>query len=63
MSVRAHDLNRRERTEDVQGDRTHKFSDLGLSDPILKGLSEAGFVVPSPIQWQAIPLGRSGLGD
>jgi superfamily II DNA/RNA helicase len=41
------------------------FADLGLSDPILKAVIEAGYVHPTPIQEQAIPvvlMGRDVLG-
>jgi superfamily II DNA/RNA helicase len=41
------------------------FSDLGLSEPILKAVLEAGYVHPTPIQEQAIPvvlMGRDVLG-
>ena len=31
------------------------FKDLGLSEPILKALSDVGYESPSPIQEQAIP--------
>lgn len=34
----------------------NNFSQLGLSDPILKALSELGFETPSKIQAEAIPL-------
>lgn len=39
-----------------------KFSDLGLSAPILKTLEEIGYETPSPIQEQAIPVLLEG-GD
>jgi len=39
-----------------------KFSDLGLSAPILKTLEEIGYETPSPIQEQAIPVLLKG-GD
>ncbi|MCG7356611.1 DEAD/DEAH box helicase, partial [Roseomonas mucosa] len=41
------------------------FSDLGLSEPLLQGIAEAGYVTPTPIQAQAIPvvlMGRDVLG-
>src|SRR5690242_9485389 len=31
------------------------FKDLGLSDPILKALSDVGYETPSPIQARTIP--------
>lgn len=41
------------------------FSDLGLSNPILKAIEEAGYTTPTPIQLQAIPpvlMGQDVLG-
>jgi superfamily II DNA/RNA helicase len=41
------------------------FADLGLSEPILKAVAEAGYVSPTPIQEAAIPIvlmGRDVLG-
>ncbi len=41
------------------------FSQLGLSEPVLKAVAEAGYVDPTPIQAQAIPVvltGRDVLG-
>lgn len=37
------------------------FSDIGLSQPILKALQEMGFEEPSPIQLQTIPLILQGF--
>ncbi len=41
------------------------FTELGLSEPILKAVTEAGYETPTPIQAQAIPLileGRDLVG-
>ena len=41
------------------------FADLGLSEPILRGIAEMGYLHPTPIQEQAIPIvlmGRDVLG-
>ena len=41
------------------------FSDLGLSEPILRAVAEKGYLHPTPIQAQAIPvvlMGRDVLG-
>ncbi|KAF8567252.1 hypothetical protein P879_05390 [Paragonimus westermani] len=38
-----------------------RFADMRLSSSLLRGLSEAGFLHPSPVQIKAIPLGRMGL--
>jgi len=32
-----------------------KFSDLGLSEPVIQGLNDAGYEAPSPIQAEIIP--------
>jgi len=42
-----------------------KFTDLGLSDEVLRAVHEAGYEVPTPIQEKAIPvvlMGRDVLG-
>ena len=42
-----------------------KFSDLGLSDDILRAVADAGYDTPTPIQAQAIPyvlMNRDLLG-
>lgn len=36
------------------------FSSLGLSEPLLRALSDAGYTAPTPIQHQAIPFVLSG---
>ena len=56
-------LKGRKRTEDVLiADGTEQsFADLLLPDNILQGLLAAGFERPSPVQLQAIPLGRFGV--
>ena len=41
------------------------FADLGLSEPILRAIAEMGYVHPTPIQEQAIPIvlmGRDVMG-
>ncbi|XP_067448501.1 probable ATP-dependent RNA helicase DDX20 [Thunnus thynnus] len=57
----AHDIETRKRTDDVLLSDGIDFSSLLLSQPVLEGLSSAGFQKPSPIQLKAIPLGRCGL--
>ena len=36
------------------------FTKLGLSDPLLRAIAEAGYTHPSPIQEQAIPAVLKG---
>jgi superfamily II DNA/RNA helicase len=46
-------------------DERASFADLGLSDPILRAVEEAGYKHPTPIQEQAIPvvlMGRDVMG-
>lgn len=50
------------RTGDVMITEKTTFAGLMLVPEVLEGLGVAGFEVPSPIQLQAIPLGRAGLG-
>ncbi|KAL2103210.1 hypothetical protein ACEWY4_000078 [Coilia grayii] len=57
----AHEIESRKRTDDVLLSENIEFSSLLLSEPVLKGLTSAGFQKPSPIQLKAIPLGRCGL--
>jgi len=44
------------RTEDVLEENPSSFEDMMIKEPILKGLKDAGFLVPSPIQSAAIPV-------
>uniref|UniRef100_A0AAY4B9H9 RNA helicase n=1 Tax=Denticeps clupeoides TaxID=299321 RepID=A0AAY4B9H9_9TELE len=57
----AHEIDGRKRTDDVLLSDGVEFGSLLLSQPVLEGLSSAGFQRPSPIQLKAIPLGRCGL--
>lgn len=57
----AHCLDFKERTADVAVEANVNFRGLFLSSPVIKGLEDSGFVKPSPIQLEAIPLGRCGL--
>ena len=37
-----------------------KFTDLGLSAPLLQAITEKGYTSPSPVQEKAIPLVLAG---
>eukprot|EP00041_Stephanoeca_diplocostata_P022558 m.539865 g.539865 ORF g.539865 m.539865 type:complete len:660 (-) comp22094_c0_seq2:1074-3053(-) len=51
-----------ERTSDVAPPEDNvTFDSLFLNPLIVQGLRESGFVIPSPIQLKAIPLGRCGV--
>jgi len=50
-----------ERTADVIAEDATDFDELLLPPTILRGLKEAGFVKPSPVQMSAIPLVRLGF--
>jgi hypothetical protein len=63
MSKVAHSIKDKARTDDVQITESVDFGSLLLSDNVLNGLKNSGFVRPSPIQLKAIPLGRCGLGN
>ncbi|XP_053686816.1 probable ATP-dependent RNA helicase ddx20 [Sabethes cyaneus] len=57
-----HDLNDdRERSADVEFDRSLQFSSMFLSERVLAGLTRNNYIHPSPIQARAIPLGRLGI--
>ena len=57
----AHKINHKARTTDVLSESKVDFACLLLSDYVLRGLRNAGFERPSPIQLKTIPLGRCGL--
>ncbi|XP_068218197.1 probable ATP-dependent RNA helicase DDX20 [Palaemon carinicauda] len=62
MALRkAHVIDDRERTVDIQIEENVDFRSMYLSEPVLLGLKASGFERPSPIQLAAIPLGRCGL--
>ena len=49
------------RTLDVtESTNVRSFEDLHLGKDLTKGLNNAGFFKPSPVQWAALPM--SGLG-
>ncbi|CAG8572537.1 12807_t:CDS:10 [Dentiscutata erythropus] len=50
-----------DRTKDVQIDEDVNFESLITNQNILRGLSEAGYDRPSPIQLKAVPPGKLGL--
>ena len=58
----AHVFHKKWRSQDVRLRENVDFSALLLSDRVLKGLQKAGFRKPSPIQLEAIPMGRFGKG-
>lgn len=62
MSKVAHNFKDKSRTGDVLINENVEFGSLLLSEQVLRGLKNSGFVRPSPIQLKAIPLGRCGLG-
>lgn len=57
----AHNLGAVWRSEDVQHAEDLTFDQFMLSEHVLTGLRKSGFVKPSPIQVQAIPLGLCGF--
>ncbi|XP_036138951.1 uncharacterized protein LOC105839884 [Monomorium pharaonis] len=57
----AHDINKKQRTSDVEIQENVTFDQMRLPQNILDGLMSAGFQKPSPIQLKAIPLGRCGF--
>ena len=40
---------------------TEGFADLGLSEPLLAAVAEAGYTAPTPIQLKGIPLVLRGV--
>lgn len=59
----AHILADKQRTKDIKINEDVTFFQMGLSQPIVDGLSNSGFERPSPIQLTAIPVGRCGFGN
>lgn len=59
----AHNVSSKTRTSDIEIQEDVMFSQMGLSTPVLNGLSVCGFEKPSPIQFKSIPLGRCGFGN
>ena len=56
---------RKKKTKDDQGAPPLTFAALGLSEPVLRAVTDAGYTEPTPIQAQAIPLilqGRDIMG-
>ena len=52
-------------TAQVAAETSVTFADLGLSEPVLRAVTEKGYIHPTPIQAQAIPIvlmGRDVLG-
>ncbi|GIX87446.1 probable ATP-dependent RNA helicase DDX20 [Caerostris extrusa] len=56
----AHGLDEKWRSNDIRIKEEIDFSSLFLSDEVMKGLKKAGYKHPSPIQVEAIPVGRIG---
>lgn len=54
-------MNLQKRSHDVSIDEDIDFGTLIQNPLILKGLEKSGYARPSPIQLQAIPLGRLGV--
>lgn len=50
-----------QRSRDVQINESVTFENLVRNAELLRGLENAGYARPSPIQLQAIPLGRLGV--
>ncbi|KAK4877080.1 hypothetical protein RN001_009586 [Aquatica leii] len=61
MTTIAHKIEEKPRTEDVYTQSNCTFDSFLLSPLVSRGLLEAGFYKPSPIQVKAIPLGKCGL--
>lgn len=59
---KAHNVADRPRTEDIHINEEIDFKTMLLPKPILQGLNQSGYKTPSPIQKQALPLVRCGMG-
>jgi hypothetical protein len=66
VTMMGQDRNSKERSSDVVVMGKHEtieFSDMQLSEDILKGLRLCRYEKPTPIQLNAIPLGKLNRGD
>ncbi len=60
-----HNADDRHDDESEPDEPRNGFADLGLSEPILKAVAEMGYLIPTPVQAQAIPfvlMNRDVLG-
>lgn len=60
--VIAHDLDTKQRTDDVLTSNDITFQSLLLPNHLVVGLLKSGFKKPSPVQLKALPVGRCGFG-
>ena len=44
----------------IEHETSQTFADLGLAEPLLEALREAGYERPTPIQQEAIPVAMKG---
>ena len=58
----AHELKNAERTGDVKLKGKIPFNKMLLGDALRKGIQHAGYIYPTIIQANAIPLGKAGIG-
>lgn len=63
LNILAHNLSDTTilRSKDVELTNNCTFKDMKLANETLTGLEKCGFERPSPIQYEAIPLGRCGF--
>uniref|UniRef100_A0A1B6CUG5 RNA helicase n=1 Tax=Clastoptera arizonana TaxID=38151 RepID=A0A1B6CUG5_9HEMI len=61
MAQIAHNFNSKHRSDDVILRENVNFQSYGFSNPVAKGLEDAGFVKPSPIQFKSISEGLIGF--
>ena len=59
----AHVFEEKDRSEDVTSSHGVYFNNLHLSKAVLDGLTKAGYLKPSPIQLEAIPVAKCGKGE
>lgn len=62
MEKIAHKIEEKERTSDIQLKEKVPFTKMLLSETVRKGINQAGFVYPTNIQANAIPMGKAGIG-
>ena len=61
MSHKLNDKSKKRTLDVTESTDLRSFNDLHLGPALTKGLNEAGFSRPSPVQWSALPMASMGV--
>ena len=61
MSHKLNDKSKKRTLDVTESTDLRSFQDLHLGPDLTKGLNEAGFLRPSPVQWSALPMASLGV--